>query len=79
MCKTKTKWPVIFSLSGTTLEIPDGGYLLENAQEAGIEMVYDCCEGVCGACMTYAKGPVEFATEDHCLTPEQVNNGQILT
>ncbi len=62
-----------------TVEIPDGAYLLESAEAAGVKMVADCREGLCGVCMTHAKGQVDFATEDHCLSPEQVAKGRILT
>jgi|GEM_PF-1072957 len=77
--KTKEKFPVHFTLSQKTLELEEGVYLLEEAERNGIEMEADCREGVCGACATKANGRVEFATDQHCLSREQIEAGWILT
>ena len=74
-----TKVPVTFIYSGQTLELNKGDYILEAAEEAGIEMISDCRNGSCGTCVTMAEGEVEWATSEHCLSDEQVAEGHILT
>lgn len=73
------KFPVTFIYSGMTIELEEGEYLLEAAEAAGIEMSSDCRNGSCGTCATMADGIVEWATDQHCLSAEQVANGMILT
>ena len=75
MCKV----PITFIYSGKTVEFEEGDYLLEAAEDAGIEMISDCRNGSCGTCATTAEGEVEWATTDHCLSDEQVAEGLILT
>ncbi len=78
MCEKKT-WPVEFLLSGCTLEIEDGAFILEAAEAQGIEMEADCRNGVCGACMSQCEGQVEFATDQHILSDQDISTGRILT
>lgn len=75
----KNKFPITFIYSGRTIDIDEGEYLLEAAEEAGIEMDSDCRNGSCGTCATIADGIVEWATDEHCLTEEQVESGLILS
>ena len=73
------KFPITFIYSGKTVEIEEGEYLLEAAEDAGIEMMADCRNGSCGTCSTNADGEVEWATTEHCLSDEQIAEGLILT
>ena len=51
MCKV----PITFIYSGKTVEFEEGDYLLEAAEDAGIEMISDCRNGSCGTCATTAE------------------------
>ena len=73
------KFPVTFIYSGRTLDLDEDDYLLEAAEAAGIEMISDCRNGSCGTCATTAEGEVEWVTNEHCLSDDQVAEGLILT
>lgn len=75
----ETSFPVKFKLSERTLDIKKGEYILEAAEEAGIEMEWGCRQGVCGACSTQAVGKVLWPDIDHCLSKKQLEEGWILT
>lgn len=49
---------VEFATSGTTIEIPENGIILEHALRAGLRPTYGCQGGSCGTCMVKVQGDV---------------------
>lgn len=45
-------YQVVLSKSALTLEVPAGKPLLDVLLDAGVDVEYSCCEGICGACET---------------------------
>jgi ferredoxin-NADP reductase len=52
---------VVCQRSGVTLEVPADKSIMEVVEEAGIDVLASCCEGVCGTCET----AVVEGTPDH--------------
>jgi ferredoxin len=42
---------VIFKKSGVTLDIAEDEYILEEAEDAGLHLPYDCRSGTCTTCI----------------------------
>jgi vanillate O-demethylase ferredoxin subunit len=42
----------VLNKSAITLEVPAGKPLLDVLLDAGVDVEYSCCEGICGACET---------------------------
>ena len=68
---------VHLAVSGTDLHVPAERSLLEVLREAGVDMVSDCEEGICGSCETrVVSGEIEH--RDHVLTPQERAAGECL-
>ena len=73
--KTKT---LTFARSGVDVEVSDDQSILEAAEEAGIEIPYECRSGICGQCKSkILKGIVAMDSED-ALSPTEKADGFIL-
>ncbi len=67
-----------FARSNLEVEVNDNQSILEAAEEAGIEIPYECRSGICGQCKSkILKGSVVMNSED-ALSPAEKTNGFIL-
>lgn len=64
------------------VECPKGGYILDAALEAGLELPYTCKGGICGCCVgrvaTGAADQSDIGDISFVLTEEEVANGLTL-
>ena len=69
---------VRFLRAGKTAELPAGLSLLEAAEEAGVDIAFECRSGICGQCKTrLVSGRVSMEVQD-ALTPADKAKGLIL-
>ena len=69
---------VSFQRSLATVEAPVGGTLLEAAEEAGVDLPFECRAGVCGQCkIKLLTGRVAMETQD-ALSEADRSRGFIL-
>jgi ferredoxin-NADP reductase/DMSO/TMAO reductase YedYZ heme-binding membrane subunit len=69
---------VRFLRAGKTAELPSGLTVLEAAEEAGVEIAFECRSGICGQCKTrLVSGRVAMDVQD-ALTPADKAKGLIL-
>jgi ferredoxin len=69
---------VRFLRAGRTAELPVGLTLLEAAEEAGVDISFECRSGICGQCKTrLVSGRVSMEVQD-ALTPADKAKGLIL-
>ena len=45
------KHKVTFKKSGVTIDVAEDEYILEEAEDAGLRLPYDCRSGTCTTCM----------------------------
>ena len=72
-----TTFEVVCQRSGITVTVPADRSILEVVQEAGVNALSSCLEGVCGTCET----PVVEGTPDHrdsLLSDEEKEAGDFM-
>jgi ferredoxin len=69
---------IVFKRAGKTAELPREQTVLEAAEEAGVEIPFECRSGICGQCKTrLLAGRVTMAVQD-ALTAVDRARGLIL-
>lgn len=73
-------YDVEFVDEGRTIQVPEDKPILEAAEEAGIDLPYQCRMGVCGVCsaLRVEEGEVE-QVEGMFLSPSEKDEGYVLT
>lgn len=65
---------------GLTIEVPENKSILEAAEEAGIELPYQCRMGVCGVCSAMRENDCEVEQIDGMfLSESEKEEGYVLT
>lgn len=75
--QTRPGGTVVFAETGTTLELGPDETILEAGLRNGVDLLFSCTLGGCGACMLQIReGEVDYDDPDAiCLTDEEIEAG----